>query len=293
MLASACDVTAPPDDETPELQREVQRLLGRCILRLQQYEGLMKALIADHVVSGAAVDLQRIRDRQVKDTARKTLGKLMGELLGSYLVAGEPDSAEDLVTDAPEVSFRMRLSLSEDDFARTETGLRELVELRNNLVHQFIDQHDINRPDGCRGASTALIAAYERIDHHFEELREWARDLLRMRERMAAAMAPGMPFYMALVHGIHPDGTIDWQIASIVEALRKAATDLQVDGWARVAEAGAWVAAHHPDLSPQAYGCRSWRQVLHESRAFDLRYLEKDGQRAAWYRAKTVSSKAH
>lgn len=263
------------------------------MLRLQQCEGLMKALIADHAVSGAAVDLQTIRDRRVQDTARKTLGQLIGELLGSYLIAGEPDSAEDLVTDAPEVSFRMRLSLSDDDFARTEGGLRELLELRNNLVHHFLDQHDITSPGGCRNASTALIAAYERIDHHLEELREWAQDFVRVRESMVEAMAPGTPFYMALVDGINPDGTIDWQIASIIEALRKAATDLQVDGWAPVAGAGAWVAAHHPELSPQAYGCRSWPQVLHESRAFELRYLEKDGQRAAWYRAKTLSSKAH
>ena len=32
----------------PDLQREVQRLLGRCLLRLQQYERLLKALVAHH-----------------------------------------------------------------------------------------------------------------------------------------------------------------------------------------------------------------------------------------------------
>ena len=36
----------------PCLQREVQRLLGRCLLRLQQYERLLKALVAHHELAG-------------------------------------------------------------------------------------------------------------------------------------------------------------------------------------------------------------------------------------------------
>ena len=35
--------------ELQDLQREVQRLLGRCMLRLQQYERLIKAIVAHHI----------------------------------------------------------------------------------------------------------------------------------------------------------------------------------------------------------------------------------------------------
>jgi hypothetical protein len=45
----------PPmnDNEEPQAQqREVERLLGRCLLRLQQYEHLMKAIVAHHDLSG-------------------------------------------------------------------------------------------------------------------------------------------------------------------------------------------------------------------------------------------------
>lgn len=38
----------PIDNPSPELQREVQRLMGRCLLRLQQYERLMKAMLVHH-----------------------------------------------------------------------------------------------------------------------------------------------------------------------------------------------------------------------------------------------------
>jgi hypothetical protein len=46
-------MTTPSTDEALQpLQREVQRLLGRCLLRLQQYERLMKAIVAHHDISG-------------------------------------------------------------------------------------------------------------------------------------------------------------------------------------------------------------------------------------------------
>ena len=286
-------MTLLPDNDTPTLQREVQRLLGRCMLRLQQYERQIKVLVAHHEISGPSVDLQAIGDRRVQAVARKTLGQLVGELLGSFIIAGEPNEAAEAVTDAPGFSYKMCVSLNEDDFARTESGLRELVELRNNLVHHFLDQHDITSPEGCRNASKAMIAAYDRIDHHLEQLRKWAQYMQSAREFMAEAMAPGTPPYMVVFHGINPDGTVNWQIAYIVEALRRAATELQVDGWTPVDEAGEWVAAHDPELSPQAYGCRSWKQVLQDSRAFEIRYFDKDRQRAAWYRAKALDGKAH
>ena len=40
--------TPPVDGELQVSQREVQRLLGRCLLRLQQYEHLIKAIVAHH-----------------------------------------------------------------------------------------------------------------------------------------------------------------------------------------------------------------------------------------------------
>ena len=40
-------------EELQTLQREVQRMLGRCLLRLQQYEKLMKAIVAHHEISAS------------------------------------------------------------------------------------------------------------------------------------------------------------------------------------------------------------------------------------------------
>lgn len=77
-----------------------------------------------------------------------------------------------------------------------------------------------------------------------------------------------------------------WPAAGIVRALREAASELAVDGWTPVAAASRWIMERSPDQQPNKYGCASWRQVLHESRLFELRYRDVDGERAAWYRVR-------
>jgi hypothetical protein len=283
--------TPPAADALQTLQRDIQRLLGRCLLRLQQYEHLIKALVAHHEIAGPAHALETIRAERIADTASKTLGSLVGEFLGSYVITGDAQTSNQFTahaaSDAISFGVRMQLSMSAEDYARTESDLKELVLLRNGLVHHFFDQHDLWSLEGCRGAHDALFAAYSRIDQHFEQLRGWTEHMDQAR-RLTAEFVQSDAFHDLVVNGIAPDGTVDWSAAGIVRALRDAAGELAVDGWTPVALAGRWIADRHPEQLPIKYGCSSWRQVVHESRAFELRYREVDGQRAAWYRAKAA-----
>lgn len=284
-------MTTPSTDEAlQDLQREIQRLLGRCLLRLQQYERLMKAIVVYHEISGPAHSLDGIRVAQLGAVATKTLGALVGQLFGTYVVAEgatENEQGTDLPTDVISFSSRIQLRLSAGDYAKTQADLKELVSLRNTLVHHFTDQHDLWSAEGCLAAQEALTAAYTRIDQHFEQLRSWAEHMDQMR-LLTAEFVQSAVFHDLVVNGIAPDGTVDWPAAGIVSALRKAAGELAVEGWTSVAAAGRWVTARHPEQSPGKYGCSSWRQVVHESRLFELRYREIDGQRAAWYRERAA-----
>ena len=277
----------PIDEELQTLQREVQRMLGRCLLRLQQYEQLMKAIVAHHEISASGSPLESNQAERIADAANKTLGTLVGALLGTYVTSGDQDEVAE--PDAPDniISFKMKMSLrmSAEDFDKTQNDLKELVLLRNNLVHHFIDQHDLWSLDGCRGAQESLVAAYSRVDQHFEQLRGWAEHMDQAR-RLAAEFAQSDAFRDLVINGIAPDGSVDWPAAGIVRTLREAADQLAVDEWTPVAIAGRWIAERHPDQLPAKYGCSSWRQVVHESRLFELRYREVNGQRAAWYRPK-------
>jgi len=289
-------MTIKSDNALHAVQLEVERLLGRCLLQLQQYERLLKIIVARHEISASADAVGAVNVERKADTSAKTLGNLVGNLFGSYIVTNEIETSIEAAFNRPEAAtafgMRMHLKLSDADFARTENELRELVLLRNNLVHHFIDQHDIRSLGGCSGAQDALVAAYNRIDQHLEQLRGWAEDMEQSRRAMAELLQTDV-LRDFVVNGIAPDGTVHWPAAGVVSYLRTAARELAVDGWAAVDDAGRRITDRYPDQLPAKYGCSSWRQVVHESRIFELRYREVDGKRAAWYRENESSTKIH
>ncbi|NKW78803.1 hypothetical protein HGD90_05190 [Rhodobacteraceae bacterium R_SAG7] len=246
----------------------------------------MKAIVAHHRLSGPVHDLERARAARIDGTARKTLGTLVGELLGSYVVADEVDATEKDTTRFPDnsnwFSMQMQLSLPEAGFAWIEDELQALVLLRNDLVHHFIDQHDLWSLDGCRSAQDALVATYSHIDQNLEQLRDWAANMGKMQRALSEAVQ-SKAFQDIVANGIAPVCKEDLYAAGVVRVLREAFGALAVDGWAPVAEAGKWITDRYPGHQPAKYGCRSWRQVVHEASTFELRYFEMDGQRTACY----------
>ncbi|CUH45454.1 OST-HTH/LOTUS domain-containing protein [Ruegeria atlantica] len=285
-------MTKKSDNALHAVQLEIERLLGRCLLQLQQYERLLKIIVAHHEISASTDAGGVVNVERKADTSVKTLGSLVTNLFGSYIVTNEIETSVETALSRPEATtsfgMRMHLKLSDADFAQTEKELRELVQLRNNLVHHFIDEHDLGSEEGCRSAQNALVAAYNRIDWHLEQLRGWDENMDQSRRAMAEFIQTDV-FHDLVVNGIAPDGTVFWPAAGVVSCLREAARELAVDGWAPVVDAGRRIAEQYPDQLPAKYGCSSWRQVVHESRIFELRYREVDGKRAAWYRGKDNS----
>lgn len=153
------------------------------MLRVQQYERLIKAMVAHYGVSGPILEVERARAARIDATARKTLGTLVGDLLGTFVVADKDGPVEDAPINSPEnvnwFTMQMSVGLSDTDFARAEHELGELVSLRNTLVHHFIEQHDMSSVDGCCRAQDALVTAYSRIDQNLAQLREWAEKLMK------------------------------------------------------------------------------------------------------------------
>lgn len=291
--------TQTVDDDLLTLQHQIQRLLGHCLLRVQQYERLIKAIVAYHKisVSGSFHDLKSTLDptlgyeTEVSRVANMTLGTLVGELLGSYISSGQSTEPPEAFPDKADFGFSMvtTLSMSAEDYQQTQSDLKKFVGLRNNLVHHFIDQHDLWTTDGCRKAQDALLTSYTLLGQYFEQLRGWAEHMQQTR-KLAAEFVNSDTFRNLIVNSTAPDGTVHWASSGIVHALREAAHELTVDGWTPVASAGQWISQRTPDEQPSRYGCSSWRQVVHESQLFELRYREVNGRRAAWYRARPVQS---
>ena len=203
---------------------------------------------------------------------------LIRQMLGSFLVPQGQEGKGQPRNDAPSVTFRMQIILTQEDFNRTEANLRNLVEMRNHLVHHFIEEHDVRTLEGCLKAQEALAQALDDIGRAHSDLRSWADDLETTRERVTDQ------FVSAEVQNFFVEGRVPWRRVVIVRALKEAAQALAEGGWAPVDAAVRWVNARYPDERPDDYGCASWRQVIHESQLFDLQNRTAEGPRQAWFR---------
>lgn len=276
------------DEGITKPQHQVQRLLGRCLLRLQQYERLLKDVVAGYQHSGTLRTYESNRARRVDKTSIRTLGALAEEMFGSVIFTADTDDPDPTDGTADEIWFSMcaRIQLTERDYEVQRAEMKQLVGLRNRLVHHFLDDHDIWTIAGCQVAEQALIDAYDRIDLHVQKLVRWASEIREARQQMADFLQSDS-FAEWVVDGILPDGSVSWPNAGIVRAFREAAVELGRDGWTRVVEAGTWIASRYPHQTPSRYGCRSWRHALHESGRFELRRRDVEGQRSIWYRELT------
>lgn len=277
------------------LQHEVQRKLGRCMLRLQQYERLLKAMVAGMAVAGPPEQLQAVQERQALSIRNRTLGTLVGMFTEQHLTAASagvqvgPDEGTDAKgksSDTPWASIRLTISMSPERHEQVKAGLVELVNLRNDLIHHLIERFDISDNDGCRAASSYLDSCYERIDGHCQVLKTWASSLDESRARVSA-LVQSKAFEDAFVHGINLDGSVCWSRSTIVECLRRAETACQVGGWAPLDVAIRLISKEHRDQMPSRYGCRTWRQVLKQSKQFEVRSVpgSSSGTGHVWYRS--------
>lgn len=276
------------DQPRPQGQLDVQRWLGRCMLRLQQYERLMKTLLAHHELAGPADTLEAQRAANLEKVSDKTLGTLVKSLFESYAV---PDGFErELLpedkdpTDRISMAISYRMTMAPERLAEVRAQIEELVAMRNELVHHFIERFDLWSEPGCEAALRHLQHCYQRIDHHHNELVGWVKTMDEARAHMAA-FAETDVFHDMVVNGIAPDGSFDWPHTGIVRVLREASEALSEGGWTQVDRAREWIAENHADQTPSKYGCRTWPQVLSESKLFELVYrVGDDGKRAGWFR---------
>lgn len=294
----ASQFTVDVDGVLKALQHEVQRKLGRCMLRLQQYEQLLKTMVAGMAVKGPIERFQAVQYQKLVDMRTKTLGTLVSIFTGNHLTAelsdveaGPDDDASSGVqsVDVAWASMRFNISMSPERYAQTKDGLAELVALRNDLIHHLLERFDIFDENGCCAAATHLDACYEQIDAHFERLKDWARSLAET-QALASSFLQSKSFEEMFVHGINPDGSVCWARSTIVECLHQAETACQVGGWTSLDTAIEFISKENRDQVPSRYGCKTWRQVLRKSGLFELRSIGGSvGNRGeTWYRIRAA-----
>lgn len=289
-----------PQDNEPSFavkQRVVQRKLGRCLIRLQQVELLVKALWIDseHECAFGQIEEALAAQTKRKDVvAEKTLGTVLKLFLGAYVA---PDLGEDGAAgnegnefeDDGRMVFRYKskISMSEESYAQTVQEFNALLSMRNDLVHHFIERFNLWSDEGCEDADRYLDECYQQIDAQLSTMHVWVKSHQEAREG-ATAFLQSEEFKIFLRKGRRGDGSIDWRYTPVVQALRDAESTVSKDGWASVTEAALWIEKNYPDEKPALYGCSRWRHLLHESGLFEIQRFALDQGDVVCFRSRTV-----
>ena len=155
-----------------------------------------------------------------------------------------------------------------ESYQRTVAEMQELVDLRNEIVHHLLENFNLWTLQGCAAADAHLEQSYELIDHHMNQLGEWARHS-KTRRLAASFMASDEYLDHLFAKPEDPAPLLD-EHSPIVERLREAEALLAVDGWALLDDAIAFIGQMDKDETPTRYGCKTWRQVLRNSGAFEF-----------------------
>lgn len=284
----------PPEISAPEIQREVQRLLGRCMVRIQQYEKSLKVLLAHHEFVGPAETLETQQTQRAQKLSNQTLGQLAGLLFETFVVPEgfERELLPEDKTPTDRISFAhsFRITQAPEQWEQTKAAIQELVSLRNELVHHFLYRFDLWDEQGCMDAVAYLQEAFQRIDTHYQELRTWLMTLHQGRV-VLASFVQSDAYLNLLIYGINPDGSFEWRDTGIVRALREEVQALAGEDWVAFDVVKAQMLARHPTQTPQKYRCSSWQQVLTESCEFDLTYRRDTdtAPKTAWVRLRPPS----
>lgn len=283
------------------LQREVQRQLGRCLIRIQQYELLLKEFVAKREIAGEMGEITAQLAENVSTAAGRTMGSLVGELTERYFQptlleqrpsqAGDGPAVDNADTERPAgwARFQMYVAMAPDAYASLKAELQDLVDMRNDLVHHFVEGQDLCSEEGCIAAEMYLVDCYSEIDRHLGSLRAWATSMNEAKLVMASFM--NSPEYLAhLMAGLSP--AVDPGEAALpifIDLLQRAEAEQSKDGWVALNSAIAFAKMVAPEVSLAKHSYGSWRQVLHEARKFEVRRLavEPGGPVETWYRSRS------
>lgn len=296
------DASAEPSEAVASLQREVQRLLGRFLLKMQQYEHYAKALLSGSRLSGTTETLLTSQRKRQEEISSQPLGVVIGELKKSYLrVTQDPEvgttvsekPADTAVEEKMTFTFESQIEMSAADKEKTVADFANLVSRRNRVVHHLVADYDLRTLDGCNAAAAYLEECFGEADRMLVTIKEW-HDSDREARKHHAEFLQSPQWLDILLHGILPDRMVDWPSSTIVRLLRDAEALDAADGWTNLAMAIKRIGLSHPDHVPSRYFCSTWRQVLSQSAQFDIRRDKgvDGGSGITWFRSRGMSSSA-
>jgi hypothetical protein len=269
-------------EDIEELKNEVLRKIGRNVVLYQQFEVMLKLLVTHGNFSGYVCDLEEIKEQQKAKVMRHTLGQVAGQFLenthGDYKETEE--DLPELLEKKMHMSFSFKIQSDEELYLLTKANLAKIIQERNELIHQFVLNFNLNTIESLIGAGSYLDAQREALLPEHENVKQNLKALDEGRRELAKLFVSGEADRLWKLDELRQEYVVKL-LGRIIEVAKR------VDGWTLVVHAGQLLHQNAPDQLKEAkkkYQCRTLKDLILKTEIFDLKdeQTPKGGKRAIY-----------
>ncbi|WP_132038758.1 OST-HTH/LOTUS domain-containing protein [Iodobacter fluviatilis] len=267
------------------------------MLMLQYYERGLKALLAYSNFEVVQTDngFRHNLDDNKESVRNKTLGQLVKQYTGGKMLLpkaeGEEKVPESDAEDEPDdgkirMRFNSSVEVSSEEYERIKAQLSEMVEMRNGLVHHFIERFDLYNEASLTSAADYLDDCYTQVSAQHEALKVRLIALDKSR-KILAELFNSTEYKDWFFRGLDPSGGREhmWEQTPVVKALFEAEQKLAAEGWTKLNDAINYIRKHYPEDFPKRYRYKHWDQLIKATNLFDLGERKwPDNQTIVFYR---------
>ncbi len=245
---------------------EVLRKIGRNMMLFQQFEHLLKLIIANGKLSGYANELANIKTKQAANVSKQT----MGQLVGQYIENTNPDSEEQATEpeDIKEayISFSFRIECNSIFYETKKEALTRLVSERNELVHHLLPKFDTSSAKSCEELGNKLDEQSDKIRQEIKGMKAIAKSLDEGKKKLAS--------FLSSEEGKKQFELSFLRQSRLVLLLGDIAAQMaRPDGWTLLSIAGHLVKQHAPEelaLLEKRSSHRSLKSLILATEIFDI-----------------------
>lgn len=261
-----------------KVRDEVFRKIGRNLLKFQNIEHLLKAIITTSSFSGFVSELENNFLRKKEDIHTKSMGLLIRQYLeNTYAEENYSEKFDSEITE-PYFSTKLSFSIDAEYLEMKKQSLQTLVDERNNLVHHLLLKIDLHSVESC-------LAMNEYLDYQREKQNIEEEELKSILKNISDTWAELKAFYDS-EEGLKSIELSILQSSSIVTALYDLSTRIaRPDGWTLLDNAGRELHSMMPnDLIKLKKKYKSLKEIILASELFELEIeaTPKNGMRVLY-----------
>lgn len=272
-------------EDIEELKNEVLRKIGRNVVLYQQFEVMLKFLVTHGNFSGYVCDLEKIKEQKKAKVMKNTLGQVAGEFLEN--THGEYKETEKELPELPEkimhMSFSFKIQSDEKLYLQKKENLAKIIQERNELIHQFVLNFNLNTIESLMQAESYLDAKREALLPEHENVKQLLKSLDEGRKEVAKLIVSGEADRLWELDELRQEYVVKL-LGQIIEVAKRN------DGWTLLTHAGQLLHQNGPDQLEEVkkkYKCRTLKDLIIKTEIFDLEEeLTPKGGKRAIYRFK-------